>query len=108
MAKIKVVKNKIFPPFKAIEVPIKFNMGIDKTQDIVDAAVMFGSIGKSGAFYALGDKKFQGKEKLMIALGEDKKLFKQLESDVISKIKDVRSGKKELPESIVAKIEPIE
>ena len=74
-------------------------------QDIVDTAVMFGSIGKSGAFYALGDKKFQGKEKLMSALLEDKKIRKQLESDVMSKIKDVRSGKKELPESVVSKVE---
>lgn len=105
MAKIKVVKNKIFPPFKAIEIPIKFNMGIDVTQDIVDTAIMFGSIGKSGAFYSLWDKKFQGKEKLLSSLTEDKKLLKQLESDIISKIKDVRSGKKELPESVVSKVE---
>lgn len=101
MAKIKVVKNKIFPPFKAVAIPIKFNMWIDVFQDIVDTAVMFGSIQKSGAFYTLWDKKYQGKEKVIAAITEDKKIFKQIESDVINRIKEVRSGKKELPESII-------
>ncbi len=88
--KIKVVKNKIAPPFKNAEVVIKFNMWIDKMADIIEAGVYFGSISKSWAFYSIWDKKVQWKDKLSSLLNQDSKLFKSLKNDIENKIKESR------------------
>ncbi len=63
-AKIKIAKNKIFAPFKTAELPIKWNMGYDKTTDIIEASLILKLISKAGAFYTVGSEKLQGKEKL--------------------------------------------
>lgn len=61
--KVKVVKNKIAPPFKIAEFDIMYNQGVSKTGDIVDLGVKYGIIGKAGAWFDYGDQKIgQGKE----------------------------------------------
>jgi len=87
-AKVKVVKNKIAPPFRSCEVIIKFNQGIDKLADLVEIAMNKGIITRAGAFYTLYDQKTQGKAALVKLLEEDENLRKQLEEDVVAAIKN--------------------
>jgi len=96
ICKIKTAKNKIFAPFKTVEVPIKWAQGISKSDDIVEAAVILKLVSRNGAFYTFGDQKFQGKGKLVEFITTDDKLRKDLESQIQSKIKDMRSGKQVL------------
>lgn len=98
LCKIKTAKNKIFAPFKTVEVPIKWAQGISKIDDIVEAAVILKLISRNGAFYALGDQKFQGKAKMSDFVATDDKARKELETQIQSKIKDMRSGKQVLDE----------
>ncbi len=57
MARVKVVKNKIAPPFREAEIEIMYNEGISKIGEIIDLAVEKGIVKKSGAFYTHGDTK---------------------------------------------------
>jgi recombination protein RecA len=98
ICKIKTAKNKIFAPFKTVEVPIKWAEGISKPDDIVEASVILKLITRNGAFYTLGDQKFQGKAKMVDFITTDEKARKELESQIQSKIKDMRSGKTVLDE----------
>ena len=77
-AKIKVVKNKIAPPFKKCEVTIKFKNWIDKTTDLVDVAMQKELITRAWAFYSIFDKKFQWKNALINELDTDKELKNKL------------------------------
>ncbi|MBQ6510512.1 recombinase RecA [Candidatus Saccharibacteria bacterium] len=91
--KIKVVKNKIAAPFRTAEFDIMYNEGISKTGDILDLAVQFGVIEKSGAFLKYnGDTIGQGREAV-------KKLFKE-KPDFMAKIeKEVRAKAKDQEEA---------
>jgi len=104
--KIKVVKNKIAPPFRNAEIPIKFKQGIDRGLDTIEAATVLGLISKSGAFYTVPGKKdkVQGKDKLLEVLREDEKLFASLNTDIQNKIKEIRLGKNILPETVLEKV----
>ena len=99
-AKVKVVKNKIAPPFKAAEIIIRFNQWIDKIADIVEAAMFFGFITRSWAFYTLGDQKVQGKEKLYSLIKENDQIRESLEKEIQNKIKAIRIWKEEIPEEV--------
>jgi recombination protein RecA len=93
MAKVKVVKNKIFPPFKSCEVAIMFGKWVDKWMDILDTSVLLWLIPKAGAFYTLGKDKFQWRDKASAALVANPTLMKWLESQISDRIRDVRTGK---------------
>lgn len=93
VCKIKTAKNKIFAPFKTVEVPIKWAQGISKIDDIVEAAVILKLATRNGAFYTLGDQKFQGKAKLTEYIATEEAVRKDLELQIQSKIKEMRSGK---------------
>jgi len=99
-AKVKVVKNKIAPPFKTGEIIIRFNQWIDKIADIIEAASIFGLIKRSWAFYSIWDQKVQWKEKLYNLLKEDNVLREQIEKQIQTKIKQIRLGKEEIPEEV--------
>jgi len=87
-AKIKIVKNKISPPFRSCEVIIKFNQGIDKIEDLVNISMEKGIITRAGAFYSLYDQKVQGKNALSELLKKDEKLREKLKKDVVNLIKN--------------------
>ena len=87
-AKIKVVKNKIAPPFKTCEITIKFNQWIDKIADLINIASLLKIVTRAGAFYTIYDKKVQWKQALENLLKEDEKLLGQLKEDVSKAIKE--------------------
>jgi recombination protein RecA len=61
--KIKVVKNKMAPPFKVIEVDVMYGEGISKTSELIDLGICAGVVEKSGSWYSMGSEKMgQGKE----------------------------------------------
>ena len=92
VCKVKTAKNKIFAPFKTVEIPIKWAQGISKIDDIVEAAVILKFITRNGAFYTFGDQKFQGKAKLLEFVASDEKARTDLETQIQGKIKEMRSG----------------
>lgn len=99
VAKIKTVKNKIFAPFKNVELPVLWNKWYDTYTDIVEAASILNLVTRSGAFYTVGNQKVQGKEKFVALLQEDDKLKWALEKDIQARIKEMRTGKKVLDDS---------
>lgn len=96
-AKIKIVKNKIFPPFKVAEVPIRFASWVDTAADILEAALVLWLISKNGAFYTIAEQKFQGKEKAGQFLMDNPSIQQLLEAEIQMKIKDIRMGKNVIP-----------
>ncbi len=85
--KVKVVKNKVAPPFRETEFDIIFGEGISREGDILDLAVENGIIEKSGAWYSYkGERVGQGRDNSRTFLKENKDLLKQLEDEVREKI----------------------
>lgn len=87
--KVKVVKNKIAPPFKEAEFDIMYGTGISKTGDVLDLAVEFGIVEKSGTWYSLGEERIgQGREnvKQFLLQVENQDLFEKLEGAVREKL----------------------
>ena len=81
--RIKVVKNKVAPPFKQAEFDIMFGTGISKEGDILDLAADCGIVNKSGAWYAYnGDKIGQGRENAKIFLKEHTDICDEIEQQV--------------------------
>ncbi len=86
-ARVKVVKNKIAPPFKTAEFDILYNQGISKEGDLLDLATKYEFVRKAGAFYSYGDVKLgQGRESSKTFLAQDPKLSKELEKLVRDKV----------------------
>lgn len=106
-AKMKIVKNKIFAPFKTAEIPVKRWFGYDHMFDIIEAGLILNLVTRAWAFYSIGNKKAQGKEKFVQLLLEDEKLLKNLETDIKNNIKDMRSGKKVLDDTKLDEITEI-
>lgn len=80
---IKVVKNKVAPPFKTAIVEIMYGLGISKESEIIDLAVEAGILDKSGSWYSYnGNKIGQGKENIKSYLRENKDLCDELENKV--------------------------
>ncbi len=79
--RIKVVKNKIAPPFKEAEFDIMFGEGISKVGDILDLAANIGVVNKSGAWYAYNDEKIgQGRENAKTYLKEHPEMLAEVEA----------------------------
>lgn len=85
--KIKVVKNKIAPPFRVAEFDIMYNEGISRTGDVLDLAVEHAIVGKSGAWFDYKDAKIgQGREATKIYLKENPKVLEEIEKAVRAKV----------------------
>ena len=93
--KVKVVKNKLAPPFKQAEFDIIFGEGISQEGCIIDMGVQYDIIGKSGAWFSYnGEKVAQGKEKMRIWLKEND----EIREEISQKIRDAAKGASEMEE----------
>ena len=80
---VKVVKNKVAPPFKTAAVEIMYGQGVSREAEILDLAVETGIVDKSGAWYAYkGDKIGQGKENAKTFLKDNPKIKEEIENKV--------------------------
>jgi recombination protein RecA len=89
--KVKIVKNKVAPPFRIAEFDIMFGEGISKAGEVVDLGVEFEIIKKAGSWFSYGDTKLgQGRDAVKQLLLENPELMEELEA----KIKEVVTGDK--------------
>jgi recombination protein RecA len=81
--RVRVVKNKVAPPFKVAEFDILYNEGISKAGDVLDLGVTLGVIEKRGSFYTVGEQRIgQGRENARQTLKDNPPLLQELEARV--------------------------
>lgn len=94
--RVKVVKNKVAPPFRTAEFDIMYNKGISHVGDLIDLATRYEVARKSGAFYTYKDLKLgQGRENVKNFLESNQKVMKELEKEVrelINKLKEDKAA----------------
>ncbi|MEK7508121.1 MAG: recombinase RecA, partial [Patescibacteria group bacterium] len=98
--KAKVVKNKVAPPFKVAEFDIMFGEGISYEADVLNTAIKYGVVSKSGASYSFeGEKLGAGFDNVREKLKEDKKLLGEIKKKVLDAIKNPEVATKSGAES---------
>ena len=87
--KVKVVKNKVAPPFKVAEFDIMYGEGISKTGEILDLAVEFEIIKKSGSWFSYGETKLgQGRDAVKSLIKDNPEMAEELEQKIKDRIKE--------------------
>jgi recombination protein RecA len=87
--KVKVVKNKVAPPFKTAEFDIMYGEGVSKTGEILDLAVEFEIIKKAGSWFSYGDTKLgQGRDAVKLLIKDNPELADELEQKIKESIKE--------------------
>jgi recombination protein RecA len=87
--KVKIVKNKVAPPFRKAEFEITFGEGISKIGEIVDLGVEYEIIKKSGSWFSYGDSKLgQGRDAVKALLKDNPELCEELEAKILEALKD--------------------
>lgn len=90
--KVKIVKNKIAPPFRIAEFDIMYNEGISKTGDVLDLAVQHGIVGKSGAWFDYNEAKIgQGREATKVYLKEHPEVLDEIDKKVRVKVAEIEA-----------------
>lgn len=85
--RLKVVKNKTYPPYKESEFDIEFGTGVSKESDVLDYAVLTGLIKQSGAWFAYSDTKIgQGRVNAVQFLKDNKEITKELETIILDSL----------------------
>lgn len=85
--RVKIVKNKVAPPFKVVEFDIMYGQGISKSGIILDTAVEEGIIEKAGSWFSYGDEKLgQGREKVKTYLEENTDIMNEIEEKIRAKL----------------------
>ncbi|GHT90482.1 protein RecA [Alphaproteobacteria bacterium] len=94
--RVKVVKNKVAPPFKVVDFDIIYGEGISKTGELIDIGVKIGAVDKSGSWYSFGDQKLgQGKEATRTFLKEHPEVADKIEQlirsngELVSEVTDM-------------------
>ena len=88
--KVKVVKNKVAPPFKIAEFDIMYGEGISKTGEILDLAVEFEIIKKAGSWFSYGETKLgQGRDAVKSLIKDNPELADELEEKIKARIKEL-------------------
>jgi recombination protein RecA len=91
--KVKVVKNKVAPPFRSAEFDIIFGEGISKMGEIIDMGVELGVVQKSGSWFSYGaDKLGQGRDAVRLLLHDNPELASEIEAKIRAKIKETQEG----------------
>ena len=94
--RVKVVKNKVSPPFKQAEFQIMYGRGIYRMGEVIDLGVKLGLVDKSGAWYAYkGDKIGQGKANAARFLSENPEIANEIESAIREQLLPKPAAKKE-------------
>jgi len=122
--RVKIVKNKVAPPFKVVEFDLMYGKGISKTGELVDLGVKAGIVEKAGAWYAYkGEKIGQGRENAKIFLEQNPKAAEEIEKTIrdqatavrealdgnpVAKEKDSESKSEDIKETPEIKTEPSE
>lgn len=88
--RVKVVKNKVAPPFRKAEFDIMFGEGISRVGEIVDLGVAYGVIKKSGSFFSYNDTKLaQGRDRTKSLIADNPELAEELEAKIAAAMKGV-------------------
>ncbi len=88
--KVKVVKNKVAPPFRTAEFDILYGEGISKVGEIVDLGVLTEVISKSGSWFSYGDTKLgQGRDGVKAVLKDNPELCEEIENQIVAKLPTV-------------------
>ena len=87
--RVKVVKNKVAPPFKTVEFDIMYGKGISKVGEIIDLGVNFEIVKKSGSWFSYDDTKLgQGRDAVKSLIGDNPELADELEAKITAFIKE--------------------
>jgi len=93
--RVKVVKNKVAPPFRRAEFDILYGLGISKAGEIIDLGVEAGIIQKSGSWFSYGDTKLgQGRDGVRVLLNDNPDLFDELELKIKESLSATKEDKK--------------
>ena len=85
--RVKLVKNKVAPPFKQCEFDMIFNQGISKEGELIDLGVTHGIVERAGAWYSFGDTRIgQGRDNARIFLIENREIAEEIESLIREKV----------------------
>ncbi|MBR7134665.1 MAG: recombinase RecA [Bacteroidaceae bacterium] len=88
--RVKIVKNKVAPPFRKAEFDIMFGEGISRIGEIVDLGVAYGVIKKSGSFFSYNDTKLaQGRDRTKALIADNPELAEELEAKIFEAMKGV-------------------
>ncbi len=105
--KVKVVKNKLAPPFKSVEFDLMYGEGISRTGDLLDMGVTLDIVDKSGSWYSFeGERIGQGRENVKLFLIDNLDIFDKIESLVREKLGIALPGSNKNKEDKAKKIEP--
>lgn len=89
---VKIVKNKVAPPFKRVELDLLFNEGISHELDLLDAATFYGIISQSGSWFAFGETKIaQGREQALAYLKENAAVAQKI-AQAVAKVIDTKKN----------------
>jgi recombination protein RecA len=87
--KVKIVKNKVAPPFRTAEFDIMYGEGISKVGEVIDLAVEFEIIKKSGSWFSYGETKLgQGRDAVKVMIKDNPELMDELEFKIKETIKE--------------------
>jgi recombination protein RecA len=94
--KVRVVKNKVAPPFREVEFDLIHGEGISREGDVLDLAVEKNIVEKSGTWYTYKDKRIgQGRENAKVFLKENAKMLEEIEKEILEKYRLQKTGSTE-------------
>ena len=104
--RMKIVKNKMAPPFRNTEVDMLFGLGVSREGDVIDLAVENNIVAKTGAWYSYGEEKLgQGKETVRRLLEENPALFNELRNKILDAVGMPFLIREEAPKEKKGKVE---
>ncbi|TFG81998.1 MAG: recombinase RecA [Spirochaetales bacterium] len=104
--RVKVVKNKVAPPFRRVEMEIMFGKGISASGSLIDAAVKCGVVEKKGAWYTYGEEKLgQGRDNVKLGIEQNPDMAKEIEAKVRAIMFPGKTNNRPnpVPDAVVAK-----